>query len=202
MNLLDLFTKIRTVKYTHIEESASYAYERVGNTLYIYFEGSNGARDWLNNFNFPATPYKRMEYKWYAHRGFLKVWKAVEPHVKPLICDLSVEQIIIGGYSHGGALAALCHEYCKYNRPDICVSGFGFGSPRVLWGFMRKAVKKRFEGFMVIRNGRDIVTCAPPAWMGYRHVGKLLEIGQFSDYNPIESHIAANYKKELRRFYD
>ena len=136
------------------------------------------------------------------HRGFLKVWRVIEPHLKPLICDPTVKQIIIGGYSHGAAIAALCHEYCRYNRPEIRVVGFGFGAPRVLWGFMRKEVKKRFEGFMVIRNGRDIVTHAPPLWMGYRHVGELLEIGRWKDYNTIESHYPNNYARELRNLYD
>jgi hypothetical protein len=202
MNVLDLFVKVRSVEYTHLEETASFAYERVDNTLYIYFQESNGATDWKNNFDFPAKPYKRMEYKWYAHRGFLKVWKVIEPHLKPIVRDLTIEHIVIGGYSHGAAIAAFCHEYCKYHRPDIEIEGYGFGAPRVLWGFMRKAVKKRFEGFTVIRNCRDIVTFAPPAWLGYRHVGKLLEIGQGRDYSPIASHLPINYKKELRNLHE
>lgn len=202
MNVLDLFVKVRSVEYTHLEETASFAYERVDNTLYIYFQESNGATDWKNNFDFPAKPYKRMEYKWYAHRGFLKVWKVIEPHLKPIVCDLTIERIVIGGYSHGAAIAAFCHEYCKYHRPDIEITGYGFGSPRVLWGFMRKAVKKRFEGFTVIRNCRDIVTFAPPAWLGYRHVGRMLEIGQGRDYSPIASHLPSNYKKELRNLHE
>lgn len=202
MKLFDLFVKIRQVEYTHLEETASFAYEREGNTLHIYFEESNGATDWKNNFDFPAKPYRQMEHKWFAHRGFLRVWKVIEPHLQPQICDPTVEQIIIGGYSHGAAIAALCHEYCKYHRPDINVVGFGFGAPRVLWGFIRKAVKKRFEGFTVIRNGRDIVTFVPPKWLGYRQVGDLLYIGQESGYRPIESHYPENYKKELRNLYE
>lgn len=202
MNLADLFIKIRQVEYTHLEETASFAYERKGNTLYIYFQQSNGATDWKNNFDFPAKPYRQMGHKWYAHRGFLKVWKIIEPHLKPSICDTTIEQIIIGGYSHGAAIAALCHEYCRYHRPDIDIKGFGFGAPRVLWGFMRKDVKKRFEGFTVIRNGRDIVTFAPPAWLGYRHVGKLFKIGQGRGYYPVESHLPYNYQYELRRFHE
>lgn len=202
MNLTNLFTKILQVEYTHLEEAASFAYERTRGTLYIYFEESNGATDWKNNFDFPAKPYRRMEHKWYAHRGFLKVWKVIEPHLQAPICDPSVKHIIIGGYSHGAAIALLCHEYCKYNRPDVEVEGYGFGAPRVLWGFMRKAVKKRFEGFTVIRNGYDIVTHVPPALFGYRHVGTMVKVGRGKGYNPVASHYAHNYKTELRDLYE
>lgn len=200
MKLKELFANILTVKYKHtFKEKASFSYERDGDTLYIYFEKSNGATDWKNNFCFPAKPYRRMKNKWYAHRGFLKVWKEIEPHLQRVIFDFSVNRIVIGGYSHGAAVALLCHEYCKYNRPDISenIEGWGFGAPRVVWGFMRKAVKKRFEGFTVVRNGKDIVTHMPPAILGYRHAGAILEIGRNKGYTPIESHFPSRYLKEL-----
>lgn len=197
VNLKDLFTEILDAKYTHLEETASFAFKRSGVELYIYFEESNGKTDWKNNFDFPAQPYREMEHRWFAHRGFLKVWKVIEPHLQAEICDLSVKRIVIGGYSHGAAIALLCHEYCKYNRPDIKVESYGFGCPRVLWGFVRKAVKKRFEGFTVIRNGTDIVTHVPPRILGYRHVGRLIEIGQDKDYKPVESHLPQSYQVEL-----
>lgn len=202
MNLDIMFSKILQAEYTHLEETASFAYEREGDTLYIFFEKSNGATDWKNNFDFPAMPYRRMEHKWFAHRGFLKVWKVIEPHLQPVICDFSVKRIIIGGYSHGAAIALLCHEYCKYYRPDAEVRGCGFGAPRVLWGFASKAVKRRFDGFLVIRNGRDIVTHLPPGLLGFRHVGTLLEIGRGKGYNAVEAHYPENYQAELRDLYE
>lgn len=196
--LKELYEKIITAKYTHIdEETASYAYEREGNTLYILFEWSNGKTDWKNNFDFPAQPYRDMHNKWYAHRGFLRVWKVIEPHLKDVISDPTVNKIIIGGYSHGAAIAVLCHEYCKFNRPDAEIKGYGYGCPRVVWGYLRKAVRKRFEGFTVIRNGSDIVTFVPPAILGFRHIGNLIEIGQNTDDNPIEAHRPENYFMEL-----
>lgn len=198
MNIAELYQKILNAKYIHLEaETASYCTEREGNTLYIYFEWSNGKTDWKNNFDFPAQPYRSMRNKWYAHRGFLRVWKVIEPHLQAEICDLSINKIIIGGYSHGAAIALLCHEYCKFNRPDIAIEGYGYGAPRVVWGFVRKAVKKRFEGFTVIRNSRDIVTFAPPAIWGYRHIGNLIEIGQGKEYSPIDAHRPESYTAEL-----
>ena len=194
----DLYERILNAKYTHIgAETASYCTQREGDRLYILFEESNGKTDWLNNFDFPAKPYRDMHNKWYAHRGFLKVWKVIEPCLASEIDNPDVKYIIIGGYSHGAAIAVLCHEYCKYNRPEILVEGYGFGCPRVVWGFIRKAVKKRFEGFTVIRNGKDIVTKVPPAILGYRHIGNMLIIGRNKGYNSIDAHRPENYIKEL-----
>lgn len=125
----------------------------------------------------------------------MKVWKVIEPHLKAEIFDLSVNHIVICGYSHGAAIALLCHEYCKFNRPDILIEGYG--CPRVVWGFLRKAVKQRFEGFTVIRNGCDLVTHVPPALFGYRHIGKMVKIGKGKGYTPIKSHYSNLYSKEL-----
>lgn len=197
MNSHDLFQKIMSMEYTHLENDASFAYEKTNDTLYIYFEWSNGDTDWKNNFDFPAKPYRDMEHKWYAHRGFLRVWKIIEPHLQNIICDPSVKHIVIGGYSHGAAIALLCHEYCKFNRPDIPIHSYGFGAPRVVWGFLRKPVKSRFDGFTVVRNGCDLITHVPPAILGYRHAGAILKIGRGKHYKPIEAHYADKYLLEV-----
>lgn len=197
MTLKELFRKILRAKYTHLDNDASYCCKRDGDTLHIYFEWSNSKEDWINNFDFPAKPYRDMTDKWYAHRGFLKVWKTIEPYLQAEICDSTIKKIIIGGYSHGAAIALLCHEYCKFNRPDIEIEGYGFGSPRVLWGPVRKAVKDRFKGFVVIRNNNDIVTHLPPLVFGFRNVGTMLVVGTDASYNCIDAHRPGSYTTEL-----
>lgn len=194
------FKSVLSQKYTHLEEeTASFAYRFEENLrlkgLHIYFEWSNGATDWKNNLDFPAKPYRDMEDKWYAHRGFLKVWKVIEPHLKEAIMNPDVRYIHIYGYSHGAAIALLCHEYCKFNRPDIKVYGYGFGAPRVIWGFPNKRVRERFRGFTVIRNKRDIVTHLPPAIFGFKHY-RVKTIGS-GKYNCIDAHRPESYIAEL-----
>lgn len=201
-NLLDLFKQVLNADYTTIPQSqASFAYRTRGSTLYIYFEHSNGIVDWRNNFDFPARAYREMENKWYVHRGFLRVWKSAKDCLKGQICNKSVREIVIVGYSHGAALALLCHEYCVFNRPDIANSifGFGFGCPRVVHGCLRRKICERFKHFYVIRNCRDIVTHLPPTLFGFRHVGNLIAIGKQANYGPIDSHRAENYFAQLER---
>lgn len=200
MDLKKLFERVLGLKdkYIHLENDASYYYRNEFGTLRIFFEWSNGKTDWKNNFDFPAKPYRNMKTGlWFAHRGFLRVWKTIEPHLENEIKNPKVKRIEIAGYSHGAAIALLCHEYCKFHRTDIDIESYGFGCPRVVWGFLSKKVKQRFEGFTVIRNGNDIVTHVPPAIFGFHHVGNMIKIGQDSKYKPVEAHYADKYLLEL-----
>ena len=200
MNLTELFTACLSASYVQVENDGSYATKKIGNTLYIYFEGSNGAVDWKNNFDFPAKPYKRMNKTvWFAHRGFLKVFKSIEPYITEAMLDKSVENIITVGFSHGAALAVLCHEFIWYNREDLRekILGYAFGCPRVIWGFKNRELMSRWERFTVIRNLDDVVTHAPPAIFGYHHVGSMLEIGEDGKYSSVDAHRPESYIAEL-----
>ena len=204
MNLLKLFQKCVNAKYIHVENSGDYCVERQDSTLYIYLECSNGSTDWKNNFDFPAKPYKRMgKTVWLAHRGFLRVWKSIETHLEAYIKDETVKKIVVVGYSHGAALAVLCHEYIWYNRPDLRdenLEGYGFGCPRVLWGIKTKKIKERWKNFVVIRNLDDIVTHVPPLLFGYSHVGTMVKIGKKRKYSSINAHMPKNIVCELEQY--
>lgn len=195
--MTELFKRCLNAKYTTVSEGGDYAVEINGDTLSLLFEKSDGREDWINNFDFPAKPYKNMEQSWYCHRGFLKVWKAIEPHVADHIMNPEIRKIEIIGYSHGAAIALLCYEYCIFNRPDAEVRGVGFGCPRVFWGAVPKEVKARFENFQVIRNGIDIVTHVPPAVFGFRHISKIVLIGDGDSRGPIKDHYPSEYLKHL-----
>ena len=198
--LSDLFLKCLRGPFIHTDNSGDYYAERIGDTLYIYLECSSGEEDWRNNFDFPAAPYREMnDGIWFCHRGFLRVWKSVEDDIKILVRDSGIRSAVVSGYSHGAALATLCHEYIWYNRPDLRESllGYGFGSPRVVFGILPSGIRKRFERFTVIRNIDDIVTHVPPRLFGYSHVGRLLRIGEAGKYTKIDAHRPENIYNEL-----
>lgn len=201
MRLSVLFEKCLNVEYLHSPDGGDYAIERIGSTLYIYLEHSNGDEDWKNNMDFPALPYKRMgKTVWFAHRGFLKVWKSMEPYLTDVIMDASVQKIVTVGYSHGAALAVLCHEYVWFHRLDLrnAIEGYGFGCPRVIWGKLHGGRQERWRHFTVIRNLDDVVTHLPPVFLGYTHVGELLEIGERGKYSAVDAHREENILKELQ----
>ena len=202
MNLWELFRRCISRPYIRVENDGDYCVETEGSTLYIYFEDSNGTTDWKNNFDFPAKPYKRMgKTVWFAHRGFMKVWKTLEAHLSPYIMDESIEKIITVGYSHGAAIAVLCHEYIWYNRPDLRenIFGYGFGCPRVFWGIKTHSLKERWRNFTVIRNLDDIVTHVPPAIFGFSHVGNIMKVGKRGKYSAVDAHRPQNIIEELNR---
>lgn len=205
-DLKALFNRCLWAQYTHVENDGDYALEREGDILYVLFECSNGKVDWKNNFDFPAKPYKDMGIKWYCHRGFLRVWKSIEPHIASTIMDPTIKKIIIVGYSHGAAIASLCHEYVWFNRPDLRESGlegFGFGCPKVYWGFMKKSLKERWEHFHPIKNCSDIVTTVPPVIFGFTHVNKVYKLknktlkNRHGNIKSVDSHYPDNYQYSL-----
>lgn len=198
--LLWLFEECLSKPYIEVENGASFYSEAEDDDLFIYFEHSNGREDWFNNLSFLAVPYRDMEPVWKCHSGFLKVWKSTKPYLKDKIKDPRIKRIIIAGYSHGAALAVLCHEYTFYNRPDIrdSIYGFGFGCPRVLFGCAEPDLAKRWDSFRVIRNWGDMVTHLPPSVLGYCHAGRILTIGKEGKYSPIDAHRPESYKAELK----
>lgn len=173
-----IFKAMFNVKYTHTENDGDFAIERKGKNIWFFFQWSNSKIDWKNNFDFPVKPYRDMGIKWYCHRGFLKVWKSIEPYIEEVIQDPTIEHVYITGYSHGGAIATLCHEYVWFHRPDLRgqIFSFVYGSPRVYWGFMRKELKERWNSLFIIRNGTDIVTHLPPMLLGFRHVNSVITL--------------------------
>ena len=197
--LLQLFEYCLKTEYVHVENAGSYATVRVEDTLYVFFEKSNGAEDWANNLSYHAVSRGRFDEVWYCHEGFLTVFNSVLPYVEPYVADETVRSIVSVGYSHGAALALLFHEQVYQMRDDIretCFS-FGFGCPRVVFGTV-KDEGARWRNFYMIRNEGDAVTHLPPRVLGYRHVGNLIRIGQVDKYGSIEAHKAENYIKELK----
>ncbi|MBO5926187.1 MAG: hypothetical protein J6Q38_01330 [Clostridia bacterium] len=200
-NLYRLFLKTISIPYVQVGKSYNYQVEVNDSKLTVYFEDSNGKTDWKNNLDFPVKAHKRKnDVTWLVHRGFLNEWQALEPILSFYLLNKNIKEITISGYSHGAAIALLCHEYAYYYRPDLRdkLFGYGFGCPRVYWGLKRNEILKRFKNFTVIRNVNDIVTRLPPIFLGYSHVGRVLEIGERGKYSDVEAHFSDNILKELK----
>ncbi len=197
--LLCLFEECLTANYRHVEEDGSFAVKRENDTVTVFFEKSNGKEDWRNNFAFSARPYRDMKEVWFCHRGFMKVFRAILAYLEPIFLDESVKSFRLVGYSHGAALALLAHEYIAYHRPELegCLEGYGFGCPRVIAGYVPDSLRKRLDGFTVIRNLDDIVTHLPPRIFGYSHVTKLVTVGKRGRYSMIAAHFDTSYTCEL-----
>lgn len=151
----------------------------------------------------PSKPYKDMFKKWRVHGGFLKVWKDMKDDIEAYVAEYlshhpEIKKIVCIGYSHGAALAVLATENMEYlYGKSYEVSGYGFGTPRVLWGIVPEEVKYRLRNFTSVRNIPDIVTHVPPMLFGFRNAGTLVKIGERGKYNPFKAHYASAYITEL-----
>lgn len=199
--LLSLFDACLAVDYTGSEGGIDLAIRRVGRHLYIFFEHSNGCADWRSNLDFPARVHRGACGVFYAHRGFLAAFEVAKERITPAVLDRGVSRITLVGYSHGAALALLATEYAFCARPDLRerIEGCGFGCPRVIWGRADEGSERAFRAFTVVRNKGDIVTHLPPALFGYRHVGRMLEIGARGRYSGVDAHREENIRAELLR---
>lgn len=151
----------------------------------------------------PSKPYNDMLKKWRVHGGFLKVWNSMKDDIHAYVAErlanhTEIKKIVCIGYSHGAALAVLATEDMEYLYGNTYeVSGFGFGTPRVLWGIVPKEVKHRLRNFTSVRNIPDIVTHVPPMIFGFRNAGTLIKIGKKGKYNLFKAHYSSAYIAEL-----
>lgn len=200
MTLAHLFSKCLYAPYVTVGHSADFFTERQDGNLYIYFQSSSGAEDWRNNLDFPVRALQaRPNRTYYVHRGFARVFASVLPRIREAVGEAETRAVVSVGYSHGAALALLCHGYLWHTRAWLrkCIRGIGFGCPRVLWGSTPEEAVWR--DFTVIRNMDDLVTHLPPALLGYRHVGRLWEIGEKGRYSGVDAHRPENIMRELLR---
>ena len=202
MRLSFLFEACLQGPYIHTKESGDFRLVREGGRLFLFFPHSDGKEDWQNNLDFPAVAFGEGGERLFAHRGFVRVWEALAPHVLPSVLDVRTKDVTVVGYSHGGALAVLCYEAILRARPSFAhrLTGVGFGAPRVLWGARRRRINERFRHFTVVRNAGDAVTHLPPALLGYYHAGKLLTVGEAGKYSAIDAHRPENILAELKKY--
>lgn len=211
--LAELFAQCdRHIVYEETENKVNYQFKEEDDTLYIFFEPSEGKLDWKHNFQFGKQPYRKMTVPFKVHRGFCDCWKEIELLIVRKIKETTVrnskidwkwQKIIIVGYSHGGALAMLCHECCVFHRSDIIdnIKTIAFDGPRVFAGlWVSKKLKPRWKNFRLIRNHNDLVTHVPPKLFGYSHVGKIIHIGRWKLYGPIRSHFPQNIYDSLMKY--
>jgi len=208
------------ITYETVGNNVNYAFLEEDDTLYIFFQGSSSTTDWIRNFLFKKKPYEDMQIPYKVHRGFLSAWKEVQPIIIDKILEREEttdkidyttfdgegnykkdsinnipkykwKHVVVIGYSHGGALAAFCHECVWFYREDLReegLEGYGFEAPRIYGSFkVREELKERWATFTVVRTNNDIVTHCPPRLFGFCHVGSILEIK--GDNNLVEKNL-------------
>jgi len=198
--LYSLFDACLNTEYITVGNAADIAFKRSGDRLIIFFEKSDGLRDWINNMSFCVEAYGSMRHPWRCHSGFLRVFKSIRGMINDALQDKNIRSVTLVGYSHGAAIALLAHEYIWFNYPNLrdALCGIGFGCPRVLYGDIPACVRKRWSGFIRVSHRCDLITHLPPAILGYHHAGRLLRIGK-PMLSGISAHRPQSYLQALNR---
>ena len=112
---------------------------RGGMYMVLAFRGTESLfsepADWLTNLNtgleipewLPASGDEPPK----AHRGFLRAYETVRPTILAAVEDIEPHRVYVTGHSQGGALATLAALDIQTHYPDVWVTMYNFGSPRV-----------------------------------------------------------------------
>ena len=171
MNLIDLWSLCRQARSEEFHPIGSVAIKGGADTGYVLFkngiayviiDGSSNALEWINNF----VVFKLGKHG--THSGFYTASQRLLPQIEILLKGW-VGQVIIAGHSRGGALAM--QIALELSSPSVSV--VTFGAPRV--GGRRFAQACVDRGLQAVRVAidRDVVTQAPPKWLGtnWAHYG-------------------------------
>lgn len=185
--------------------------------IFLTFQDSNGKRDWINNLTFPHQVYKNQESKLLAHRGFARAYKSANDIIMTELIEKHNTykdfDVVIGGWSHGGALTQLAVEDFNFRtRSDRSNPDTGYkptaltiAAPKVF--YMDKSIKAYLESCVkyiyFIKYRYDIVGMVPPNIFGFGEWGTKVVIGKSSFknfwnfFNPYYSHIKTYADPEM-----
>ena len=186
----------------HINDKCSdvcYQIRTYKDTLTIIFRGSDSKKDWNFNLDFckKVIPYGNTKSKIKIHSGFLNAYKSknVRNKIREFVTD-KIKKIKLTGHSYGAALAIICAIDLQYNFSDIDYVVIVFGCPKVGNKYFVESYNRRIFKTLRVETPGDIVPKLPFAFMGYKHVGARLNIGQ----NHILNFIGVN-NHSLQEYY-
>ena len=102
------------------------------------------------------------------------------------------KKMILSGFSKGGAHSAIIHDYFRSRFEVYTVNA---GSPRAFSDITKDfsdSFKTTFKRYHFIT---DLVPHLPFSILGFRHIGKSLNIGWF---NPFKAHNLDNYIQRIK----
>ncbi|TVQ24997.1 MAG: lipase family protein [Spirochaetaceae bacterium] len=127
--------------------------------------------------------YQPLESPFRAHNGFLRRYESVRGEIVRRVFEHREYPIVLAGFSAGGAVATLAYFDLLEMAPDLDLQLVTFASPRVLTPRTLAQLRSELppERLLTITrvvNSNDPIPTLPPPWLGYRHVGNLVQIGR------------------------
>jgi hypothetical protein len=154
-------------------------------TLFINFLGSVDKKDWIHDFMFwksiMVKPYKKMKHIFFAHYGFLKIYKICRETIIEWAKKIDqYDKVIISGHSLGAGVGTLCCEEFGFMIEENIIPEKELiivltGAPKVFCFFNFKYIAKRCQNLIRVIYRNDLIPSLP---FGYKHVGSVHQIGE------------------------
>ena len=230
-NTNTLCNDYRDVRFHSSDETDAQCFTAIKEgKFFITFRGTESLRDWLSDANTIRVPMDlpsiKSEDRPKVHWGFLRQFRSLQEHIVNDILDYvqvygQNSIIIITGHSLGAAQASLAALYFSLFYPNIPVSCFTFGSPRVGHTRFRKLFKERVYQHIRFVNENDPVTMIPFATrfvhlpnvyhINHKCEASRVDEGRWSSMfkdllfsmccgnSPIDDHDCSEYQTKLKR---
>lgn len=162
----------------------------------LVFRCTDSNTNWISNFFLTkkTVAYHNSGSPIRVHNGFYYDYvSSARRFVHEYIKSRDVKELTIIGHSLGGALATLCAVDVQYNFPSVSVSCITFGSPRVGNRYFSESYDRRVPDTRRYVYGNDFFCSVPMEFLGYRHVGKLCQLGSRKILPSFSDHLLSNY---------
>ena len=155
--------------------SAEWDIYEENNIVYILFQETTGAFDWIKNFSFTKRKYGDLKF----HHGFYELYDLMRDDIVAIVKTIPTEKkLVVSGWSQGAAIAQIAVQDIYYHtgRKSLLIS---FGAPMAIYGkktrdACREAVTEAYE----YCNKNDIVTYQPP-FPSWYHINRV-NVGKFN----------------------
>jgi len=200
MNLKELYEASINQDWTHSGLDVRYKLIINGDTANLYFAYTWDSFGWKENFKFfpkeIVQAYKNTDLIWYAHEGFLDMYKSVKDEIKKQI-TVDIKHITISGFSQGASLSILAHEDLWYSFPNLRseIRTYSFAPARVLYQPYPKLLERFINVKIYARHG-DPVPHVPFWVMGFDHPVKKKMIGK-PHIMWVSQHSLSGYESDL-----
>jgi hypothetical protein len=183
----------------HTDTYVSFNLAESGNAS-VLFVGFRGTQDFEN----VLTDIDLIKTKWQGKSvaiGFLGAYLSVKQGILQKIQETNPVAVVFVGHSLGASLAMIAHV----DSDIVPVSyAYGVGCPRPFGLFTAIKLNKTFKRTSTwYRNDQDIVTHQYPLFMGYGHIGKMIQVGKwwrfwtmfYLDNN--NAHMVSSYRRSV-----
>ncbi len=163
-------------------------------TLYVSLRETNGTfKDWFFNFWFCR--------KYGYHRGFLIKTLSIYPQLLKKLHKYNkdeINNIIVLGFSQGGATGAIVYKRFKKMFKDKNVEAHLFAAPRAFTLLNYIKDKDLFDNLTRYQISKDLVTKVPFGIFGFKHVGNEIKLkSNYTIFNVVDNHHPDTYEKLL-----